>query len=345
MKIVVDLDGVIIGFPSSKKDKEVRVNEEMVKWLRKRKSYGDYIVIHTARGMRSNNNDLGKVYTKHYVEIYEMLKSKNIPFDELILGKPNADIYIDDKAVRFDYSIYKEKFLPNFIITAAGEGKRLSHIGKKPLINLKGKTIMEWAISSLPLDISNKIYFLYKDDEIEKKFVEILKKYYNDEFINDKLISIKLEQKTSGQAETAYAVKSEIDKDIPIVIYNIDTYFESYYIKSRLLTFFNEYDGFLGGFVSNNANMSYFKVNGDLVVEIEEKKVISDIASTGLYGFRSFQLYEKYYLKYASEAKGELYIAPIYRYMIMDGLKITYDIAELCYPLGTEEEIRIFNEI
>lgn len=346
MKIVVDLDGVIIELPPSRQEKDnVKVNWEMVNFLKYRKKLGDYIIILSATGMRSNNNDLGKVYTNNYVKVYNLLKSLDIPFDELILGKPDADLYIDDKAIRYGKKFQTDQ--PNFIITAAGLGKRIKELSDLPkaIVPVLNKPMMYYALKSLPLDIADKIVLIYRDERVFSTAKNVLKELgYNEIFIEEKLIGIKLDHTTSGQAETAIYAKDEV-KHGPIVIYNIDTYFESYYIKSKLLTFVNNYDGIIGGFYSNSPSFSYIKVEDGIVKDIEEKKVISNIATTGLYGFRDMSLYQKYYDKYADQIKnkyGEVYVAPLYKYMINDGMSIWYDVAEVAFSLGSKAEVEYF---
>lgn len=167
---------------------------------------------------------------------------------------------------------------------------------------------------------------------------------YNDYFIDEKLEHVKIDKVTRGQAETVLYAENLIDNS-PIVIYNIDTYFRSYYIKSKLLTFSNKYEGIIGGFYAKNPALSFIKVDNDKVVDIEEKKVISEIATTGLYGFKNFSIFKHYYDNYVDEIiknYREAYIAPIYKYMIADGREIWYDIGECAYTLGSKTEVEEF---
>lgn len=348
MKLVIDLDGVIRKLPNSKDDKSYILDQKMIEFLRYRKKLGDYIVIFTASGMSSNNNDIGKVYTKNYVAIYNMLKEHEVPFDELILGKPNADIYIDDKAVRYNSNL--DLKLPTFIITAAGRGRRTREISNlpKPIIPVANKPMMYWALKSLPLDIANRIILLYRDERIVNVAYDVLRNLgYNDFFIQEKFEHVRVDRDTDGQAETVIYAKEYL-KNEPIVIYNIDTYFESYYIKSKLLTFTNFYDGIIGGFKSKEPIYSYIKIHDDRVIQVAEKIVISDIATTGLYGFSDMKQYEYYYNNYSVEIKkhyNEVYIAPLYQYMINDSKRIWFDIAERAYSLGSKPEVELFEKL
>lgn len=59
---------------------------------------GCKIILHTARGMLSTNSNAQEIEVKRpYIE--KVLQQLNICYDELVLMKPYADIYIDDKAI------------------------------------------------------------------------------------------------------------------------------------------------------------------------------------------------------------------------------------------------------
>lgn len=57
------------------------------------------IVIHTSRGMASCNGDVALAEKRNRPIIERWLKEHSIKADEIIFGKPLADIYVDDKAM------------------------------------------------------------------------------------------------------------------------------------------------------------------------------------------------------------------------------------------------------
>jgi len=61
------------------------------------KKNGHIIKIFTARYMGRNNENYSLVKKKYFKKIYKQLKLWNLNFDELILGKPSYDYFIDDK--------------------------------------------------------------------------------------------------------------------------------------------------------------------------------------------------------------------------------------------------------
>lgn len=69
---------------------------------------GAKIIIHTARGMLSKNRDTDIIRSTIVPEIEKILKDCGIKYDELIIGKPYADYYIDDKAISSYKDLQKE---------------------------------------------------------------------------------------------------------------------------------------------------------------------------------------------------------------------------------------------
>jgi len=100
LRICFDLDNTLVTFPTISGDyttvKPIIKNIELLKRL---KSNGHEIIIHTARRMKTHNNNIGKVMKDIAMITFKNLENFNIPYDEIIFGKPIADIYIDDKSI------------------------------------------------------------------------------------------------------------------------------------------------------------------------------------------------------------------------------------------------------
>jgi len=58
------------------------------------------VILQTARGMGRSNGDIESVREQVTKEITTFCRTYNVPYDELILGKPWAAYYIDDRALR-----------------------------------------------------------------------------------------------------------------------------------------------------------------------------------------------------------------------------------------------------
>jgi len=356
MRIVFDLDGVICELKKpSESYGEVKPKLDVIKLMNELHSNGDHIIIHTGRHMRTCDGNVNEVIKKVGKITKEWLKKNNVKYDELIFGKPHADMYIDDLGVTFDSAdelkVKMDGIKLNFIIPMGGEGKRFKNSKfNKPkfMIETKNKTLLEWAIQSLPLDFAHKIFFIIrKNDEQNFRVKEFIKKIMKEKFSNIKFEILLLSKNTRGQAETVLSCKKEINNDRALLIFNNDTYFKSVRLKSRLLSMRNQkIDGILGIFNSKDPKYSFVEIdNDDKVIRTKEKKVISNFASTGMYIFSKGSDFVKS-AEYAIEKniliKNEFYISELYNILIKEGKKITVDVADEFVALGTPEDIKKF---
>lgn len=78
-------------------------NLPIVELIRLRKDEGFYIVLFTSRNMRSYDGSIGKINKFTVPVLVEWLFKHEIPYDELIVGKPwpgPDGYYIDDRSIR-----------------------------------------------------------------------------------------------------------------------------------------------------------------------------------------------------------------------------------------------------
>lgn len=102
MRVCVDLDGTICQLAETgdyANASPVPGAREALCLLRGR---GAYIIIYTARRMRTHDGDVGKVLEEIGDLTRRWLKRHDIPYDEIVFGKPYAHVYIDDLAQRFE---------------------------------------------------------------------------------------------------------------------------------------------------------------------------------------------------------------------------------------------------
>jgi len=100
--IVIDIDGTICKEKSktqSYSDLEPRF--EVINKILEFRNMDYYIILFTSRNMNTYNNNLGLINANTADTLFEWLKKYEIPYDEIYFGKPWADVYIDDNAVRF----------------------------------------------------------------------------------------------------------------------------------------------------------------------------------------------------------------------------------------------------
>jgi len=86
-----DLDGVINrtpdDLPPPEKFRVFRPNWGVILAMHRLKEEGHKIIIYTARHPEDKDITL------------EFLRDFNVPYDEIIFGKPYADVYVDDRAM------------------------------------------------------------------------------------------------------------------------------------------------------------------------------------------------------------------------------------------------------
>ena len=104
-----DLDRTLVTAPKVEGDYTTcEPIERNVNFLKHLKSLGHYILIYTARRMRTHKGNLGKVMKEVGKLTYDQLDKMGIPYDEVHFGKPYAAFYIDDLAVNCNLNLEKQ---------------------------------------------------------------------------------------------------------------------------------------------------------------------------------------------------------------------------------------------
>ena len=100
MRICFDLDNTLVTYPTVPNDySTVKPIQPMIQLARKMKEEGHTIIIHTARRMKTHNHNTGAVLKDIGRITFDTLEKFEIPYDEILFGKPIADMYIDDRAM------------------------------------------------------------------------------------------------------------------------------------------------------------------------------------------------------------------------------------------------------
>ena len=101
-RICIDLDGVICTLKQPGETyAEVKLLPGAMEKLQQLREHGHYIIIQTARHMKTCNGNVGMVVNKIGHITLQWLADNNVPYDEIYFGKPWAELYIDDNALRF----------------------------------------------------------------------------------------------------------------------------------------------------------------------------------------------------------------------------------------------------
>jgi len=203
---------------------------------------------------------------------------------------------------------------------------------------------VEWAIKSfdeLRARADTRLMFVVLKEHIEKfKLDEELKKLFGSE-----TIIISAEKPTGGQAETALLAEKYIDNFQQLIIYNCDTFSSAPKIEDLEE---ENLGGLISVFESSDPRYSYAKNDRfGYVEQTAEKKLISNLASTGMYYFRrgrDFVSAAKAMIAQGEKSNNEFYIIPCYNELIARGLKIKAVPVSENWVLGTPEELKNFEK-
>lgn len=96
LRVCVDIDNTLVTSPTTKWDySTVEPIHEMIHNVQLWKAQGHTIILHTARRTETHKNNVGAAIADCARVTLERFQ---IPYDELLFGKPIADVYVDDKA-------------------------------------------------------------------------------------------------------------------------------------------------------------------------------------------------------------------------------------------------------
>jgi NDP-sugar pyrophosphorylase family protein len=230
---------------------------------------------------------------------------------------------------------------PNVLIPMAGLGSRFVEKGyslPKPLIKIFGKPMIQHVVDSLGID-GHYIFLVQKEHRV---------KYHLDDILDDiaaECSIIEIDGLTDGAARTTLFAKNLINNQSPLIIANSDQVVVWSQIDFQSLL--GHSDGAVAVFKANDPKWSYVKVDKALITEVAEKKVISNTANVGIYGWAKGSEYVKYaeqMIKKDIKTNNEFYIAPVYNEAIADGKKIIPFFVEEMHGIGTPEDMNKFIE-
>lgn len=104
-----DLDNTIVTYPKIPADyTSVEPIWSVINVIRKLKSEGHTIIVYTARRMKTHAGNVGSIVKDVGKITIDTLEKYNVPYDELVFGKPYADFYIDDLMINPKLDLNKE---------------------------------------------------------------------------------------------------------------------------------------------------------------------------------------------------------------------------------------------
>lgn len=113
-RLCFDLDGTIChNKVGNETYSDVEPFPGAVEALKRLKSKGFYIILSTARHMRTYEANEGKILA-NLGYLYDWLNKWDIPYDEIHIGKPHVELFIDDKGYRHTNWKDTEQFIEEF---------------------------------------------------------------------------------------------------------------------------------------------------------------------------------------------------------------------------------------
>ena len=234
----------------------------------------------------------------------------------------------------------------NIVVPMAGLGSRFVEKGytfPKPLLEIKGKPMIQVVVENLKPNIDHRFIFIVRKEHMQNYALKELLNH-----VSPGCIILPIDQVTEGAACTVLLAMDYIDNEDALLIANSDQYVDICFDDFLKFCGENNSDGTIMTFQSTHPKWSYAKVdkNGN-VVEVAEKRPISDKATVGIYYYakgNDFCRNTEKMIEKDVRVNNEFYVCPVYNEFVLNNKKIKiYDIKfeEMC-GLGTPEDYESF---
>ena len=238
-------------------------------------------------------------------------------------------------------SIWRDDKL-NVVIPMAGAGSRFKEAGytfPKPLIDVKGKPMIQVVVENIGLDAN---------------FIFIVQKEHREQFHLDNMLPlmapncnvIEVDGVTEGAACTTLLAKELINNEQPLFFANSDQWVDWDPIQFMYEMQETQADGGIVTFTATHPKWSFAKTNeAGMVTEVAEKNPISDEATVGYYYWKrgaDFVKYAERMIEKDIRVNNEFYVCPVFNQAIEDGKVIRTHRAKEMWGLGTPEDLESF---
>ena len=236
----------------------------------------------------------------------------------------------------------------NILIPMAGAGSRFAKAGytfPKPLIDVNDEPMISLVARNLKPFKRKDVNFIFicQQEHLDKYDLKNVLRQAVDHF---EIVAI--DGITEGAACTALMAKDYINSDIDeLMIANSDQFIN----PDSMYHWFNEIentkaDGLIMTFQATHPKWSYVREDSkDYIVEVAEKRVISNKATSGIYWWKRGQDFVssvEHMIQKDIRTNGEFYIAPSYNEMILVNkkLKSVSISSKAMHGLGTPEDLQ-----
>jgi len=225
------------------------------------------------------------------------------------------------------------------VIPLAGEGKRFRDAGydqPKPFVDVNGRPMVVRVIENL-LPISDCFTLICKAGHVER-----LESILSSMNIDARCIPVP--GLTQGSVSTCLVARDAIAPEIPVIIANADQIVEYdskvwwEHVKAE-----KTHSIWLFG-PASHPKWSYAKVVDGRITEVAEKNPISQLATVGIYFWRSWRHYtsaaDMMMQDERNRVNGEWYNCPVYNEAIKRGDKVRPFYPTKMHGLGTPEDLK-----
>ncbi len=235
----------------------------------------------------------------------------------------------------------------NVVIPMAGLGSRFSKAGyakPKPFIEVSGKPMIARVIENLAYPDAKYILIARREHlEQEAAIVKELEQEYNATFIS-------IDIHTEGTACSVLFAHNLINNNDPLLIANSDQLVDISMWQFVDDCLSRNLDGSILTFTDHELNpkWSFARLNEEnLVVEVQEKRAISEFATVGIYLFAKGKDFVNGSIDMIinnDRTNNEFYTCPVYNYLLKDEKRIgicNIKFEEM-HGLGTPEDLTEF---
>ena len=234
----------------------------------------------------------------------------------------------------------------NIVIPMAGRGSRFEEAGytfPKPLIEINQRPMIQIVAENLRPAEEHRFIFICQQSHYDKY---ALKETLGQVAPGCEIVPI--DGITGGAACTVLLAADHFASDEELLIANSDQFVEFDVGEFIGHARSEDLDGDILSFPASHPKWSIAKRNDEgLVIEVAEKRPISDEATVGIYYYRRGQDFvdaAEQMIKKDIRTNGEFYVCPVYNQMILSGKRIgAHQIeASKMHGLGTPEDLERF---
>jgi len=228
----------------------------------------------------------------------------------------------------------------------AGLGSRFTKVGidtPKPLISILNNHMAKWSAKSIPFAKPEDFIFILRKEHVKSHNLD---KEMRKLFPECKIIEI--DYVTQGAACTVLLAKEFINNDEQLIVTDCDHFFRNTHYNFLVTSKIDDLKGIIPVFKADGEKWSFTKFDeNNVVLQVAEKKRISDYANIGAYYFRygkDFVWAAEKMIKENKRVNNEFYVAPVYNELLESGAKIMAAVCDEVWGLGTPEDVKIFEE-